>query len=222
MKITNCKLSERVQNKLLEFFVLQVTARSAADILGIQPNSAILFYRKIRMIISHHLALAADEVFEGSVELDESYFGGRRKGRRGRGAARKVVVFGILKRNGRVYTVVVDNAKSDTLMPVIKQKIMPDSIVYTGSLSSYDKLDVSGFIHCGFIHYRINHSKEFADRQNHINGIENFWNQAKRVLRKYNRIDRKSFPLFLKECEFRFNFGTPSQQLKILRNWCGI
>ncbi len=217
MKITNCKLSKRVQKKLLEFFVLEVTARSAADILRIQPNSAILFYRKIRMVISHHLALAADEVFEGSVELDESYFGGRRKGRRGRGAAGKVVVFGILKRNGRVYTVVVDNAKSETLLPVIKKKIMPDSIVYTDSLSSYDKLDVSGFIH-----YRINHSKEFADRQNHINGIENFWNQAKRVLRKYNGIDRKSFPLFLKECEFRFNFGTPSRQLKILRDWCGI
>ena len=82
---------------------------------------------------------------------------------------------------------------------------------------NYDKLDVSGFIH-----YRINHSKEFADRQNHINGIENFWNQAKRVLRKYNGIDRKSFPLFLKECEFRFNFGTPSRQLKTLRDWCGI
>ena len=218
MQITNCKLSKRTQKKLLEFFVLQVTARSAADILDIQPNSAILFYRKIRMVISYHLALATDEVFEGSVELDESYFVGRRKGRRGRGAAGKVVVFGILKRNGRVYTVVVvDNAKSDTLMPVIKQKIMPDSIVYTDSLSSYDKLDVSGFIH-----YRINHSKAFADRQNHINGIENFGNQAKRFLRKYNGIDRKSFPLFLKECEFRFNFGTPSQQLKILRDWCGI
>lgn len=64
MQITNCKLSKRVQKKLLEFFVLQVTARSAADILGIQPNSAILFYRKIRMVISHYLALVADEVFE--------------------------------------------------------------------------------------------------------------------------------------------------------------
>ena len=62
MQITNCKLSKRVQKKLLEFFVLQVTARSAADILGIQPNSAILFYRKIRMVISHYLALVADEV----------------------------------------------------------------------------------------------------------------------------------------------------------------
>ena len=65
----------------LRFFVPEVTARSAADILGIHPNSAVLFYRKIRMVISHRLTLAADEVFDGSVELDESYFGGRRKGR---------------------------------------------------------------------------------------------------------------------------------------------
>ena len=97
MKITNCKLSKRVQKKLLEFFVLQVIAHSAADILHIQPNSSIRSYRKIRMVISHHLALAADEVFEGPVELDESYFGGHRKGRRGRGTAGKVVVFDILK-----------------------------------------------------------------------------------------------------------------------------
>ena len=110
MKITHCKLKKKVQKEPLRFFALEVTARSAADILGIHPNSAVLFYRKIRMVISHHLALAADEAFEGSVELDESYCGGRRKGRRGRGAAGKVVAFGILKRNGRVYTVVGVNA----------------------------------------------------------------------------------------------------------------
>ena len=159
MKITHYKLKKKVQKELIRFFVLQATTRSAVDILVIHPNSTALFYRKIRMVISHHLALVADEVFEGPVELDESYFGGGRKGRRGRGAAGKVVVFGILKRNGQVYTVVVDNAKSETLLPVIKKKIMPDSIVYTDSLNSYDKLDVSGFVH-----YRINHSKEFADR----------------------------------------------------------
>ena len=191
MQITNCKLSKRVQKKLLEFFVLQVTARSAADILDIQPNSAILFYRKIRMVISHHLALAADEVFEGPVELDESYFGGRRKGRRGRGAAGKVVVFGILKRNGRVY-IVVDNAKSETLLPVIKKKIMPDSIVYIDSLSSYDKLDLSGFIH-----HRINHSKEFADRRNHINSIGNFLESGKTRLAQIQRNRSQIFPAVL-------------------------
>ena len=96
--------------------------------------------------------------------MDKSYFGGRCRSRRGRGASGKVVVFGILKRNGRVYIVAVDNAKSDAL-PVIKQKIMPDSIVYMDSLSSYDKPGVSGFIH---------HHKALADHQNHINSIENF------------------------------------------------
>ena len=185
--------------------------------LEINPNSAALFYRKIRQVIAYHLELQADEVFDGSVELDESYFGGQRKGKRGRGAAGKVAVFGILKRYGKVYTIVVENTKQDTLLPVIKRKIMPDSIVYTDCYKSYDVLDVSEFTH-----HRINHSQLFADRQNHINGIENFWNQAKRVLRKYNGIDRKSFLFFLKECEFRFNFGTPKEQLKILRIWCDI
>ncbi|WP_165009912.1 IS1595 family transposase [Neisseria yangbaofengii] len=188
---------------MLQFFVLEVTARSAADILGIQSNCAMLFYRKIRQAIAYHLALQADEVFDGSIELDESYFGGQRKGKRGRGAAGKAAVFGILKRNGKVYTVVVENTKQDTLLPVIKRKIMPDSIVYTDCYKSCDVLDVSEFIH-----HRINHSQIFAECQNHINGIGNFRNQAKRVLRKYNGIDRKSFPLFLKECEFCFNFGT--------------
>ena len=63
---------------------------------------------------------------------------------------------------------------------------------------------------------------KFAEERNHINGIENFWNQAKRVLRKYNGIDKRSFPLFLKECEFRFNYGSPKEQLQTLRDWCDI
>ncbi|MDH2924255.1 transposase [Nicoletella semolina] len=88
MKITHCKLKKSIQKKLLEFFVLEVTARSAADILGINPNSSALFYRKLREVITYHLALEADEVFDGQIELDESYFGGHRKGKRGRGAGK--------------------------------------------------------------------------------------------------------------------------------------
>ena len=217
MKIPRCKLSKKVQRKLLEYFVLEVTARSAADLQGINPNSAALFFRKIRTIISWHLALEANEVLDGPVEWDESSFGGKRKGKRGRGAAEKVVVFGILKRQGKVSTVVVENLHTETLLPVLKRKIRPDSVVFTDSLNSYDVLDLS---ECH--HHRINHSVRFAKEKNHINGIENFWSQAKRVLRKYNGIERKNFPLFLKECEFRFNYGSPSQQLKVLRSWCQI
>ena len=208
---------KRTQERLLEFFVLEVTARSAANMLGIHPNSAVLFYRKIRQIIAFHLAKEAAEVFNGEVEIDESYFGGVRKGKRGRGAAGKVVVFGMLKRHGKVFTVVVENTKTKTLMNEIAHKIKPDSVVYSDAYHSYDALDVSEFHH-----HRINHSDTFVDEKNHINGIENFWNQAKRVLRKYNGIDKKYFHLFLKECEFRFNYGTPKNQLKILRKWCSI
>ena len=158
------------------------------------------------------MVFEVNEVFDGQIELDESYFGGHRKGKQGRDAAGKVAVFGLLKRQGKVFTVVVENTKTETLMPVIVRKIKPDSWVYTDTYRSYDALDVSKFHH-----ERINHSELFTVKQNHINGIENFWSQAKRILRKYNGIDRKNFPLFLKECEFRFNFGAPKEQLKILR-----
>ena len=217
MKISRCKLIKKQQLRLLEFFVLEVTARSAADMLGIQPNTAMLFYKKIRQVISHHVELQAHEVFDGAVELDESYFGGARKGKRGRGAAGKVVVFGILKRGGKVFTKVVNDTRAITLMPLITRKVAPDSVVYTDCYRSYNALDVSDFHH-----HRINHSALFSTGKNHINGIENFWNQAKRVLRKYNGIPKESFPLFLKECEFRCNYGIPKQQLKLLKEWADI
>ncbi len=107
MKISYCRLLKKTQSRLSEYFVLEVTARSAADILGIQTNIAALFYHKIREVIVHHLEQESHEIFDGVVELDESYFGGIRKGKRGRGAAGKVAVFGILKRGGKVCTKVV-------------------------------------------------------------------------------------------------------------------
>lgn len=74
-----------------------------------------------------------------------------------------------------------------------------------------------------FKHHRVNHSRSFVGRGGqHINGIENFWNQSKRVLRKYNGVPRRHFFLFLKECEFRFNYGTPRQQLQTLKTWLDL
>ncbi|MCT8814247.1 IS1595 family transposase [Glaesserella parasuis] len=195
--MTHCKLKKSIQKKLLEFFMLEVTARSAADLLVIQPNSAILFYRKIREVISYHLALEADEVFDGQIELDESYFDGTRKGKRGRGSVGKTAVFGLLKRDGKVYTVVVPNSICDT---------------FTDFYRSYDVLDVSEFNH-----FRINHSTHFAEKQNHVNGIENFGNQAKRHLRKFNGIPKAHFELYLKECEWHFNHSNLKSQISILK-----
>ncbi len=204
------KLSWYKQSKLIELFVAGSTARTAAALVNVNKTTASYYFHRLRLLIhdnSEHL-----EMFEGEIEVDESYFGGRRKGKRGRGAAGKTPVFGLLKRNGKVYTVIVPNAQSSTLLPIIREKVKPDSIVYTDTYKSYNALDVSEFKH-----FRINHSELFADKFNHINGIENFWNQAKRHLRKFNGIPKEHFYLFLKECEWRFNYSDPKDQLIILK-----
>lgn len=210
-----CKIDGYRQSKLLEMFVAGVPARTAAELAGVNRHSATLFYHKIRQMIT--CELEDESPFDGEVEVDESYFGGHRKGNRGRGAAGKVPVFGILKRGGKVYTKVIADASGATLIPIIERKVLPDSIVYSDSWTAYNALDVSNFHH-----QRINHSIEYVDggnRRNHINGIENFWNQAKRHLRKYNGIPKEHFPLFLKECEFRFNVGSTKEQLNMLKKW---
>jgi transposase len=97
---------------------------------------------------------------------------------------------------------------------IIEEKASPNGIVYTDSFRVYNALEVSDFHHM-----RISHSDFFADRGNHINGIENFWNQAKRHLRKFNGIDRDSFHWFLKECEWRFNGGNHQSLYKQLKQW---
>ena len=207
MYVKHCKLGRNKQLELIKYFVAGSTARTAADLAGIHRNTAIRFFHKLREKIALKQQNRSEQ-FCGKIELDESYFGGTRKGKRGRGAAGKVAVFGILKRGGKVYTRVILDAKTDTLMPIIRQKIEPDSIVYTDYFRAYNALDVSEFKH-----YRINHSKLFAKKHNHINGIENFWNQAKRHMRKFNGIPRQHFNLFLKECEWRFNIGAPNELL---------
>jgi len=206
------RLSKEKQRRLMEHFVAGTTARCAANLVGINSKTAAYFYRRLREIIVFETKNPA--LLSGKFEVDESYFGGHRKGKRGRGSAGKVPVFGILKRGGKVYTQVIFNAKSKTLIPIIRNKIQPDSIVYSDCWRGYNILDVSEFKH-----YRINHSKLFADKHNHINGIENFWNQAKRHMRKFNGVPAKHFPLFLKECEWRFNNPNPKEQLRQLKQW---
>jgi len=150
-----------------------------------------------------HLIASKQPSFElsGEVEADKLFWW-QTKGQARTGAAGKVAVFWLLKRGGKVYAAIIPNAKTETLLPIIKEKVRPDSIVYTDTFRSYNALDVSDFHHM---------------RINHINGIENFWNQAKRHIRKFNGIKQENFYWFLKECEWRFNGGNHQQLLKQLR-----
>jgi len=206
------RLSKAKQDRLIEYFVACTTARCAAALVGINRKTAIYYFHRLRELIVRDLELEAGVVFSGEIEVDESYFGGRRKGKRGRAAGGKVPVFGLLKRGGKVYTKIITDARAATLIPIIEEKVVPDSIVYSDSWKGYDVLDVSDFKHL-----RINHTQLFADKRNHINGIENFWNQAKRHLRKFNGVPKEHFPLFLKECEWRFNNPNPQDQLRHMK-----
>lgn len=205
------RLSAKKQNDLITHFVAGTTARATSEIIGVNKNTATSYFMRLRRLIATKLP---SYKLSGEVEMDESYFGGKRKGKRGRGAAGKVAVFGLLKRGGRVYTAIIPDSKSSTLMPIIEEKVELDSIVYTDSYRSYNALDVTDFEH-----HRINHSKLFADKTNHINGIENFWNQAKRQMRKFNGIKKENFYWFLKECEWRFNGGDHKKLLNQLKHW---
>lgn len=197
--IARSKLSNRQLNQLIDFFALEVPAVKAARVLRINRHSAERVYQVIRQ----HVAWECEQrsPLRGEIEADESYFGGHRKGLRGRGAAGKVAVFGLLKRRGQVYTRPVPNVTRETLRAVIRQKVPKGSTIYSDQFSSYD-----GLITEGYRHYRINHGEGFAiSRRQHINGIENFWGYAKTKLKRYYGIPRTQFLLYLKEMEFRFN-----------------
>ena len=168
----------------------------AARLCGVNRKTSSYFFLRLREIIALELEVGSEAMFGGEIEVNESYFGGRRKDRRGRGAAGKIPVFGLLKRGGKVYTKIIPNASSATLMSIMERKIVPYNIVYSDIWKGYNVLDVPAFKHI-----RINHSELFPDKQNHINGIENFWNQAKRHMCKFNGIPKAQFGLYLKECE---------------------
>lgn len=208
------RISQSKQDRLIEHFIAGTTARTAASLVGVHRNSAAFYFHRLREVIAYELEAESEAIFGGEIEVDESYFGGRQKGKRGRGAAGKIPVFGLLKRGGKVYTRVIPDAAGIMLVPIIERKVTPDSIVYSDSWRGYIALDVSSFKH-----FRINHSELFAEGRNHINGIENFWNQAKRHMRKFNGVPREHFALYLKECEWRFNTPAPKRQLTMLRQW---
>ena len=151
----------------------------------------------------------------GAVEVDESYFGARRvRGKRGRGAYGKTIVFGLLKRDGRVYTEIVPDCTKATLQAVIRGRIAPETVIHSDGWRGYD-----GLVDIGFDkHFRVNHSaNEFAKGEQHINGIESFWSYAKRRLQKFNGVSNDTFPLHLKETEFRFNHRRGNLYLELLR-----
>jgi transposase len=199
---------------------LDIEAVKVAELTGLNRTTINNIYDKIRIRIYENCEQNSP-LGKGSIELDESYFGARRvRGKRGRGAHGKTPVFGMLKRNGKVYTQIVSNCSMAELIPIIEQQANKDATIYTDGFKAYDGLANYGYKK----HYRIKHcDNEFAHGHNHINGIENFWGLCKVRLSRFRGVHKHKFYLHLKECEFRYNFRKEGHKemykylLKIIR-----
>jgi transposase len=198
---------------VLYYFYLEISARKTANELELNYETVQSRFMHFRKCITKYCLEEARKL-NGELELDETYFGGRRKGKRGRGANNKAIAFGILERKGKVYTIIVENVSKETLMKAIEEKTHKGSVFYTDGFKSYVDLKQYGK------HNVIRHDKdEFVKEKNHINGIEGFWSFAKERFHKYHGIDKQNYPFYLKEMEFRFN-NRGSNVFKLLIDIC--
>jgi transposase len=182
---------------LVKLFELELSVRKMSEQMNMAYGTVYRAINVIRVAILAH-AEDAQDLLEG--EIDESYFGGRRKGNRGRGAAGKVPVFGVLERKGKVCLTVVPNVTAETLLGLTVKNVRRGSIIYTDKFKSYDSL-----MFCGYRHLKIDHKKRFSSEKVYINGLEGFWSWAKERLIKHHGVSKETFPLYLKELEFRYN-----------------
>ena len=196
---------------------MDLTATNTAELTSISVRSVNSIYLKLRRRLAESCELASP--LQGAVEVDESYFGAHRvRGKRGRGAYGKTIVFGVLKREGKVYTEIVPDCSKQTLQGIIRGHVEVSTVIHSDGWRGYD-----GLVDIGFDkHFRVNHgNNEFANGERHINGIESFWSYAKRRLSKFNGVAKHTFYLHLKETEFRFNHRRGNlylEVLKLLRN----
>jgi transposase-like protein len=209
-KLTNYQI-----RKILKYFCIDLTAVQASELSSFNRNTINRYYKLFREAIVE-LAMKESGEHTGEFEVDESYFGARRvRGKRGRGARGKTIVFGLLKRNGKVYTQILSDVSRESILPIIKGKVLEGSTIYSDGWRSYN-----GLITFGYKHFRIHHHEnEFARGKNHVNGIEAFWSYAKTRLAKFRGF-QGNLSLHLKECEFRYNHKKDLEQ--VLRKYLKV
>ncbi len=179
-----------------------ISAKQLERELGVTYKTAWRMFNLIRNELMHQ----DDEVLQGEVEADETYVGGRRKGRAGRpGAAdrgKKTPVFGMVERQGRVVALTVENAKGSTLMPHMRKRVLPASVVYTDEWGGYNEAKRSGYDH-----RRINHAEGvYVVGDVHTNTIEGFWSLVKSGIRgSHHAVSAKWLQGYLNEYAWRYN-----------------
>lgn len=214
--LENSKLPLRIWHELTWCFSLSHSALKASKLIHLNYKSALGIYQTIRQVIVQH-SRANKTAFTGTVEVDESYYGGafknlrkkkrqqlRKQGlaKRGRGAKfRKQPVFGIYKRNGHVYLELITDCTKAELEEIIEREINKDTEIFSDTFKGY-----KGLVGLGYVHDTVNHGMEiYVDGRVHINGMEGFWGLSKTNMHTYKGIRKINWLCYLKEMEFRYN-----------------
>jgi len=193
--------------RLLRWFLLGQSSARIAKEAGLGRERVLRALTLVREFFAQDIP----PIFEGVVEIDETYLGGKfrnkRKGdrekgtKRGRGTS-KQAVFGILCRNGQVWAKIVPDVEADTLMPLLKKRVVKGAVVCSDTFRSYTGIATKGYVHRSVKHEQ----QEYSDGQgNHINGLEGFWGYLKRMLAAKGGIRRERLSLYLAEYVWRYN-----------------
>lgn len=197
------KIGTQKIHEVLKCFCEDIPAVKTGAILDLNRRTVDRYYGIFRDRVVRYLISEEKLRFRWEVGGDKSYFWARRVcWKRWRWAAGKTPVFGLLKRDGKAYVKIADNCSKEQLMLIIQGKILEGSTIYLDGWKAYDGLVLNEYNHC-----RVFHSQnEFARGKNHVNGIEAFWSFVKRRPFKFNGIASSKLPIYLKECELRYNF----------------
>ena len=182
-----------------------ISAKQLERELGCSYKTAHRMFKQIRLLLQDTI-----QPMSGEVEVDECYIGGRRHGKRGRGAAGKMPVVGITQRKGEVSATKVNDVKSSTVYPLIKEHVLPQSMIYTDEFPMYNKLRKQGYHH-----KRVHHaSKVWVMGDAHTNTIEGFWSVLKRgISGVYHSVSERYLQSYIDEYAFRYNHRKDEQPM---------
>ncbi|MFZ0630489.1 MAG: IS1595 family transposase [Acidobacteriaceae bacterium] len=185
-----------------------ISAKQIQRETGVTYKTAWRMFKQIRTLMSEDISLEGE-----AVELDEMYVGGKDRnkhvskrvdsGRPGPNSP-KTPVFGMCERGGRVIAKVTSDVKAKTIFPIVHERVLPSSTIYTDEYPVYDRLANETN---GYVHHRVQHQQNiYVMGDAHTNSIEGFWSLVKRGIGGvYHSVSRKYLQSYLDEYSFRYN-----------------